>query len=89
MGWIHDFIEAAVIMVLGMGVTFCFLAALIFAIQLTARIIAKYAPPPPAPLPASQGGSSVTPSAKDEGAIIAAITIAVKKYRADKKSGIN
>lgn len=83
MGWIHDFTQAVVIMMLGMGVTFSFLVALIFVIQVSARIIAKYAfepepvPPPRAAIPGVQ--------AKDASDVIAAITIAVKKYHADKK----
>jgi len=84
MGWFQDFIQAAVIMVLGMGVTFAFLAALIFAIQITAKIIAKYAPVPE-PLPAPRSGVPAVAAGGNEGAIVAAITIAVKKYHADKK----
>lgn len=80
MTWLQDFVQAAVIMVLGMGVTFCFLGALIFAIQMSAKIIAKYAPVPE-PLPAPRVAAPV----RDDGAIVAAITIAVKKYHADKK----
>lgn len=80
MGWFQDFIQATVIMVLGMGVTFAFLGALIFAIQMTAKLVAKYAPAPE-PLPAPR----VAAPARDDGAIVAAITVAVRKYHADKK----
>lgn len=80
MVWFQEFLQATVIMVLGMGVTFCFLAALIFAIQVTAKLVAKYAPAPE-PLPSPRVGVP----ARDDGAIVAAITIAVKKYHADKK----
>jgi oxaloacetate decarboxylase gamma subunit len=80
MGWIQDFLQATVIMVLGMGVTFMFLGALIFAIQMMAKIVARYAPVPE-PLPAPRAAAP----ARDDGAIVAAITVAVKKYHADKK----
>jgi sodium pump decarboxylase gamma subunit len=79
MNWLQDFVQASVIMVLGMGVTFCFLAALIFAIRIVAKIVAKYAPTPePVAVPRAAA------PARDDRAIIAAITIAVKKYHADK-----
>ena len=84
MNWFQDFIQATVIMVLGMGVTFAFLGVLIFAIQMTAKLVAKYAPAP-APLPAPRAASPAAAPGRDEGAIVAAITIAVKKYHADKK----
>ncbi|HMK44756.1 MAG TPA: OadG family transporter subunit [Dissulfurispiraceae bacterium] len=82
MNWLQDFIQAAVIMILGMGVTFAFLGTLIFAIHLTAKIVAKYAPAPK-PLPAAP--AAVAASVRDEGAIVAAITMAAKKYHADRK----
>jgi oxaloacetate decarboxylase gamma subunit len=81
MTWLQDFVQATVIMVLGMGVTFMFLGALIFAIQMMAKIVAKFAPVPE-PLPAPRAEAP----AMDNGAIVAAITIAVKKYHSDKKS---
>ncbi len=86
MHWVQDFIQATVIMALGMGVTFAFLGALIFAMQTTAKIIARFAPapePPPAQLAALSAAQDM-----DKGAVVAAIAIAVKKHHADKKRGI-
>jgi len=81
---IHDLAQATVIMVLGMSVTFIFLAVLILAIHVSSKIITKYTPEPSplslAPKPISQ--------AKGDGAVVAAITIAVKKYHNDKKRKI-
>ena len=84
MNWSQDFIQATVIMVLGMGVTFAFLATLIFAMRTTAKIIARLVPAPE-PLPASRTAAPVAFD-RNEGEVVAAITIAVKKHHADKKS---
>lgn len=84
MNWTHDFTQAAVIMVLGMSVTFIFLALLILIIQVSSKIIARYAiepePAPRAAIPCMQS--------KDDGAVIAAITMAVKKYHNYKNAKI-
>lgn len=81
MGLVHDLTQAAVIMTLGMVVTFSFLVVLILAIQVSSRIIAKFAPEakPQKQDPASPAQEKI------DGSVIAAITIAVKKYRDDKK----
>jgi len=81
MGWVHDLGQAAVITTLGMAVTFGFLTVLILAIQLSSKIILKYR----AEAELKKNITEQSVQAAENGALIAAITIAVKKYRNDKK----
>jgi sodium pump decarboxylase gamma subunit len=81
MGWVHDLGQGAVITTLGMAVTFGFLAVLILAIQLSSKIILKYN----AEAELKKNITERSVQAAENGALIAAITIAVKKYRNDKK----
>lgn len=82
MDWMHDFTQAVVIMVLGMSVTFIFLTALILAIHVSSKIIAKYTPQP-APIPRAL---TTVSKSNNDGAVVAAITMAVKKYHNDKNA---
>jgi sodium pump decarboxylase gamma subunit len=84
MTWIENFWQATVIMVIGMGIVFLFLAALILMMQIAAKIIARYALPSKnvtAPVMAN-----VSLQQGKESTVIAAITAAVKQYAADKKN---
>lgn len=79
MNLVHDLIQAAVIMTLGMAVTFAFLALLIIMVQLASRIILKYAH-----VAAPSRNDIQVPQQLDEnGAIIAAIAMAAKKYHSE------
>lgn len=82
MGLVHDLSQAAVIMTIGMTVTFVFLAALILAIQISSRVIARYAPDTVSQKDKMDSLAQVNVN----GAVLAAITIAVKKYRDDNKN---
>lgn len=82
MQWISDFYQAIIIMILGMAVTFFFLSILVVMIHISSKIIAKYLPEPePAFLTNKE-----TLNKNNEGAVIAAITIAVNKYLKDKEA---
>lgn len=73
MTWIDSFTQAAVIMCLGMGLVFLFVASLVILIQISARMLAGYAEeeqPATPPVPAS--------SSADEGAVVAAIVAALQ-----------
>ncbi|GEM_PF-5321152 len=82
MDWFHNFTQAIIIMVLGMSVTFIFITVLIIIIQINSKIIAKYVREPE---PSLQPIKTLHQN-KDDSSIVAAITIAVKKYHQDKKS---
>ncbi len=79
MTWMDNFTQATVIMCLGMGLVFLFVASLVVLIQVSARLLAKYAPEEPEAAPAS-----VAP-AQNDGAIVAAIAAALRQYSSDKK----
>jgi sodium pump decarboxylase gamma subunit len=79
MTWMESFIQATVIMCLGMGLVFLFVATLVLLIQVSARVLSKYIKEEPATAP-----SAVAPGA-NEGAIVAAIAAAMNKYSSDKK----
>jgi oxaloacetate decarboxylase gamma subunit len=84
MTWIENFWQATVIMVIGMGIVFLFLAALILMMQLAAKIIARYAPPSENVTAPVMANASLQRG--KESTVIAAITAAVKQYTADKKN---
>lgn len=67
-------------MCLGMGLVFLFVSSLVLLIQLSARILSNYAeeeaPAAPAPAPAAV--------AADNGAIVAAIAMAMHKHSPKK-----
>jgi len=75
MTWMDNFVQATVIMCLGMGLVFLFVASLVVLIQISARILSKYAEDEalaaPTPAPAS--------AAANNGAIVAAIAMALHK----------
>lgn len=79
---IADMLEqSGVLALLGMGIVFSFLVILVFAITATGKIIGKFAKEEeavPIPVPAQQG--AVTAQGNN-GAITAAITAAVNRYR--------
>ncbi len=89
MSWMDNFTQATIIMILGMGLVFLFVASLVVLIQISARILGKAAlaeaAAAPAPTPAVPLAAPVAPLAVDnQGALIAAIATALK-LRAEGK----
>ena len=89
MSWMDNFTQATIIMILGMGLVFLFVASLVVLIQSSARILGKAAlaeaAAAPAPTPAVPLAAPVAPLAVDnQGALIAAIATALK-LRAEGK----
>ncbi|MCX8030248.1 MAG: OadG family protein [Thermodesulfovibrionales bacterium] len=80
MDWIYDLKQAVIIMVLGMGITFLFLGILILMIQMTSWFISKFISPQ---VPATQVIASFSEN-KNDAALVAAISIAVRKYHQNK-----
>ena len=76
MTWMDNFVQATVIMCLGMGLVFLFVASLVVLIQLSARILSNYAEEEAAAAPAP----APAPSAANDGAIVAAIAMALHKH---------
>ena len=79
MTWMENFTQATVIMCLGMGLVFLFVASLVVLIQVSARLLGKYAEKEPVAAPATAS------PAKNDGAIVAAIAAAMQQYSSDKK----
>lgn len=79
MTWMETFTQATVIMCLGMGLVFLFVASLVVLIQVSARLLSKYAAEEQAAAPATAA------PAKNNGAIVAAIAAAMHQYSSDKK----
>jgi sodium pump decarboxylase gamma subunit len=75
----ENFTQATVIMCLGMGLVFVFVATLVVLIQISARVLSKYIEEEPIAVPAT-----VIPP-KDNGAIVAAIAFAMRQYSSGKK----
>ena len=89
MSWMDNFTQATIIMILGMGLVFLFVASLVVLIQISARILGKAAlaeaAAAPAPTPAVPLAAPVATLAVDnQGALIAAIATALK-LRAEGK----
>ncbi|KAF0183248.1 MAG: hypothetical protein FD164_806 [Nitrospirae bacterium] len=84
MSYLDTFAQAALVMVLGMGVVFFFLATLVVSLKTMSRLLAKYAVPEPLAVP-----QAAAPPRRDEGAVVAAIAIAMRQYLNDKKSDAN
>ena len=89
MSWMDNFTQATIIMILGMGLVFLFVASLVVLIQISARILGKAAlaeaAAAPAPTPAVPLAAPVAPLAVDnQGALIAANATALK-LRAEGK----
>ena len=89
MSWMDNFTQATIIMILGMGLVFLFVASLVVLIQISARILGKAAlaeaAAAPVPTPAVPLAAPVAPLAVDnQGALIAAIATALK-LRAEGK----
>lgn len=76
MPYTQTLIQATLVMVLGMGVVFFFLALLVFAMNIMSRVLAKYATPEPAP---------AAPHNNNNNAVVTVITAAMKQYLKDKK----
>ncbi|KGJ90219.1 OadG family protein [Thalassotalea sp. ND16A] len=72
------FIEAAGLMLVGMGFVFAFLGLLIIAIQLLAKFASQFPEPSPATSKVSTGKASST---EIPAGVVAAITTAVAHYR--------
>ena len=100
MSWMENFTQATIIMILGMGLVFLFVASLVVLIQISARILGKaslaetlavptpaLAPALAAPLPAPVAAApapSAPPAADNRGALVAAIAIALKLHSEGK-----
>ena len=96
MSWMENFTQATIIMILGMGLVFLFVASLVVLIQISARILGKaslaetLAVPTPAlatPLPAPVAAApapSAPPAADNRGALVAAVAVALKLHTEGK-----
>ena len=73
------------LMVIGMGTVFCFLALMVIIIEIAAKVLAPFAGllEPPAPAKRAPRKKAV---AKDDTAVVAAITSAVHKYRNENEN---
>lgn len=78
MTWMDNFTQATVIMSLGMGLVFLFVASLVVLIQVSARVLSGCAEAEQAAAPAAR-------PVANEGAIAAAIAVAMKQYSSSKK----
>lgn len=78
MTWMDNFIQATVIMCLGMGLVFLFVASLVVLIQISARMLSRYVENEPVAVP-----SPAAPAA-NQGAIVAAIAAAMRQYSSHK-----
>jgi oxaloacetate decarboxylase gamma subunit len=66
------------LMMVGMGIVFLFLALLVVAVIIMSRLVSRYLPETPDVIPARA-------VAGNNGNVIAAITVAVHKYRAEHR----
>lgn len=78
MTWMENFSQAIVIMCLGMGLVFLFVATLVVLIQISARVLSKYIKEDPVAAPVA------AISARNDGAIVAAIAMAMRRYSSGK-----
>ena len=79
MTWMDNFTQATVIMCLGMGLVFLFVASLVVLIQISARVLSKYIKEEPAAAP------STAQPVRNDGAIVAAIATAMIQYSSSTK----
>ena len=79
MTWMDNFTQATVIMCLGMGLVFLFVASLVVLIQISARVLSKYITEEPAAAP------STAQPVRNDGAVVAAIATAMKQYSSSTK----
>ncbi len=77
-------LEAANLLVVGMGVVFVFLGILIFLMKLMSKIVGGDAPVPAAPVNTNRGGRKVSSASQDH-KVKAAISAAIHQYRQDNK----
>ena len=82
MTWMDTFTQATVIMCLGMGLVFLFVASLVVLIQVSARVLSGCAAAEQA---ATKAAAPAARPAANEGAIAAAIAVAMKQYSSSKK----
>ena len=75
MTWMDNFVQATVIMCLGMGLVFLFVSTLIVLIRCSARILANY----PDEDAAAASPAAAAPPAANDGAVIAAIAMALHR----------
>ena len=80
MTWMDNFVQATVIMCLGMGLVFLFVSTLVVLIQCSARILSKYAEEEAAAAPTP----APAPSAANDGAVVAAIAMALHRRSIEK-----
>jgi sodium pump decarboxylase gamma subunit len=79
MTWMENFTQATVIMCLGMGLVFLFVATLVVLIQISARVLSKYIEEEPVAAP------NAAILVRNDGAIVAVIAVAMKQYSSGKK----
>ncbi len=78
------------LMVIGMGTVFAFLTVMVLCIQASAKATARFAhliPEPEKKKPKAKKPAAAAPAASpagDDGALVAVLTAAVAKYRAEK-----
>ena len=79
--WIDTFTQATVIMCLGMGLVFLFVASLVVLIQVSARVLSGFVE---AEQVAAKAAAPVAAPVKNDGAIVAAIAAAMKHHSSGK-----
>ncbi|MDX9980394.1 MAG: OadG family protein [Lentisphaeria bacterium] len=75
------------LMVIGMGTVFAFLTVMVLCIQASAKVAARFAhliPEPEKKKPKAKKPAAPAAPAGDDGALVAVLTAAVAKYRAEK-----
>ena len=77
--------EGFSLMLFGMGFVVVFLTLLVIATTLMSRIVMRYEPAPVPVVPTKRGGLSNSASGQpDEQVLVAVMTAALKKFRADR-----
>ena len=77
-------IEGVWLMIFGMGTVFVFLTVLVFATGFMSKLINRYAPAPVAKAPAPS--TAPTTGAPDQAQLIAVLSAAIHRYRAERKA---
>ncbi len=75
------------LMVIGMGTVFAFLTVMVLCIQASAKLTTRFAhlvPEPEKKKPKAKKPAAAPAAAGDDGALVAVLTAAVAKYRAEK-----
>lgn len=76
--------QGLVLMVLGMGIVFCFLSVLVVALGLMSRVLRETAAEVPTTAPAVPVNSPKTPVDLQDPELLSAITAAVHSFRAKR-----